>query len=410
MLSLAVALAGGSLLFLAMWGQPRRAFVIWLLSMTMIPPWVSLHILVAVPFHCLIAVVAVGATIFHVSVTISKLDLYFGLFISICFGVLASNGVDAHSLVLIAVNWVIPYLAARVLVAGTGTRFAVNAVAITFSLVGALAIVERALDWHPFVGWDFGSATAFQLWQGIQLRSGAPRSEWAFGHSIALGGSLALAIPFVARSSHSARVKTLMFILIGGGVFAAASRGATVAAILTAAICIVNAKKLSDARALSFVLSGVGLVVALNFLLPALETLLIGTDYGDRSSALYRNEIYSTFLPRIEFFAPYDAYAPGENVESSIDSAVLDIGLRFGWLVLFLAAFPLLVAAIRVLAGSATLGEIALVGQLPVFATAAFITQYQNWIFIVAGISATMLATAARTAKVNVANPSTCLI
>lgn len=124
---------------------------------------------------------------------------------------------------------------------------------------------------------------------------------------------------------------------------------------------------------------------------PAVSTWVIGTSYGDRTSALYRGEIYSSFLPRIEVAAPYDVYAPGENADKSIDSAVLDLGLRFGWVVLVLAAIPLMIAGIRVLSGKASLAEIALVGQIPLYATVAFITQYEQWIFMVLGVAVCLL-------------------
>jgi hypothetical protein len=394
MLTMAVALVGGGLLFLAFWHNPRRALVVWVLSLTMVPPWASVHFLVSIPLHSLVALVAVVASIFSNGPRTglkSKYDLYFAVFIAVCFASIGANGVEAHAAVLIAVNWVIPYATARILISATGVRFAVDVIAIVFAVVGGLATIELVFDWHPFANFNFGSAKAFELWSQIQFRLGSPRSEWAFGHSIALGGSLALAIPFVARSSFCNPTKAALFFLIGCGVFAAASRAGVVAAIFTAGICVTNAEKLRKARALSFALIGSGILLAGNFLLPQLDTYLVGTNYGDRSSAFYRGEIYSNFLPRIEWFAPYDIYAPGENVNNSIDSAVLDIGLRFGWIVLLLAAFPLIAAGVRVILGKASVGETALVGQIPLLATAALIANYQNWFFVIAGAAVTML-------------------
>lgn len=395
MLSLATALAGACLLFLAFWGHPRRALVVWLLSLTMVPPWISVHAIVLWSLPCLIGLLAIAATVFQsdlqARLTLSKFDVYFVFFYLVCVGVLAANKADAHAPVIIFVNWVIPYVTARVLVSATGNRFATDAIGLIFGIVGGLAILELVLDWHPFIQWDFGSAPVFELWRQIQYRMGAPRSEWAFGHSIALGGSLALSIPFVARSSFSAGPKTVLLFLIGGGVAATASRAAAVSAILVAGICILNAQKLRHARALSIVLSGVGVLLAVNFMLPLMDTWLVGTARGDRLSALYRGELYTNFLGRLEWFAPYDVYAPGENADQSIDSAVLDVGLRLGWGVLILAAIPLFIAAVRVVSGRATAGEIALVGQIPLFATVALITQYGNWIFVIAGVTVTML-------------------
>lgn len=396
MLISAIALVGAGLLLLALWGHPRRALAVWLVSLAMIPPWISVHTIVRWPLPSLIGILAVVATVFHPTfksrLKISKFDAYFALFYVLCVGVLAASTVDAHAPIIIFANWVIPYITARVLVSASGIRFTINAIAVLFAIVGGLALLELILDWHPFTGWDFGSASAYELWRPIQHRQGAPRSEWAFGHSIALGGSLAMSIPFVAHSSFRASVKAAMFALIGAGVVATASRSAEVSAILIAGICIVNAQKFRNVRPLAVVLAGISLLFVVNFLVPQLDSWLVGSARNDRASALYRGEIYSKFLSRIEWFAPYDVYAPGENATRSIDSTVLDVGLRLGWGVLILAAIPLLIAMVRVLVGKASPGEIALFGQVPLFATVALITQYEQWVFVIAGVTVTMLA------------------
>lgn len=395
MLIAAVALVGAVLLLLAFWGHPRRALAVWMVSLAMVPPWISVTSIVRWQLPCLVGILAVVATVLHPSfksrLKLTKFDVYFALFYVLCVGVLAASAVEAHAPAILFVNWVIPYTTARVLVSATGGRFATDAIAVLFAIVGGLAIVELVLDWHPFTGWDVGSASTYELWRPIQHRLGSPRSEWAFGHSIALGGSLAMSIPFVARSSFRAPVKAVMLVLIGGAVAATGSRGAAVSAILIAGICIVNAEKLRNVRPLAVVVAGIGLLFTVNFLAPQLDSWLIGSARGDRSSALYRGEIYGKFLSRIEWFAPYDVYAPGENANKSIDSTVLDVGLRLGWGVLILAAIPLLIAMARVLIGKASPGEVALFGLVPLFATVALIAQYEQWVFIIAGVTVTML-------------------
>lgn len=386
--ALGVAVAG--ILLLLFWKHPKRAWAVWLLGLTMIPVWMSLHFLVAIPVHCLIGAVGLIAVVFYKPVAFTRYDAYFCLFIGVSLLVLAFNSIDPHAMVKVFVAWVIPYAAARIIVGATGTRYAVDAVAVMFGVVGALAVVELIANWHPFVDWNTGTSTS-ALWQPIQIRAGRVRSEWAFGHSIALGGSLALSIPFVARSSFSSPFRALLLAVVGAGVLASGSRGALIAAGLTAAVCILNSNALRRVRPAVISLSVCGAVMGAILLGPAVSTWVIGTSYGDRTSALYRGEIYSSFLPRIEVAAPYDVYAPGENADKSIDSAVLDLGLRFGWVVLVLAAIPLMIAGIRVLSGKASLAEIALVGQIPLYATVAFITQYEQWIFMVLGVAVCLL-------------------
>lgn len=405
MIYLAVAAVCGGLLLLALWGRPRLALVVWLLSITMLPIWISVHFLIAIPVHCIVAVIAATATVFHTSLKGTLLDVYFGLFMAVCVLAMSSNAISAHSVLIIIIQWGIPFLAARVLVSATGIRYAVDAVALIFGLVGALAVLELLADWHPFVSWSLGSATGFQIWGPIQYRGGVVRSEWAFGHSIALGASLAMAIPFIVRSSFSGRVRGALLIAAGAGAFASASRIGIVATVLTAGICLVNAESMRRLRVLLVVSVGAGFLLAYEFLLPAVQRWAAGESRGDQLSAQYRGQLYADFLPRIEWLSPYDLYARGENAVTSMDSAVLDIGLRFGWLALGLAAFPFALAVFRTLMARASAAEIALVGQIPVLATVALITQYQNLLFVVAAIAVQQLSeTQAMTAASEISN------
>ncbi|WP_237171819.1 hypothetical protein, partial [Prescottella equi] len=68
--------------------------------------------------------------------------------------------------------------------------------ALIMAGVALWGIVEFLSGMHLFVDWMPG---ANQTLNAIQERSGVARSEAAFGHAIAYGASLAMAIPFAQQ-------------------------------------------------------------------------------------------------------------------------------------------------------------------------------------------------------------------
>ena len=387
MLLLAVGGSLCGLLLLVFSAQPRLAFVAWLLALSMLPAWATIHIFVNVPIHCVIAMVAVAAVVFRIGPKFTKFDAYFALLSGTAVAAALFGGAGMGSAVQIIFAWVIPFLAARVLVSAIGVPFAVDAIALILGLVAALAILEFIFDWHPFVDWNFGSQSIFQTWHTIQYRGGRPRSEWTFGHAIALGGSLALSIPFIVQSSYRASLRILLMLCVGAGIFATASRGPFIAAAVTAGICVVYTIQRRVVRTVAAMTILTGVIFLSSYLYDLLITLSVSGDQSDRLSVAYRPKIYSLYTSAIEWFGNYSTVDIGNK---SIDSAYLVIGLQFGWIVLVLATLPLGVSAVRVLIGSASSAEIALVGQIPLLAVVAMVNQYESLMFIIAGLAVQM--------------------
>ena len=384
--------ACGLLLYVAMWGRPRFSFVVWLLSMATVPIWINVELTVTVPLHCIVALMAITANISRVELAITKYDMYFAAFLAVALAAVLLGGPSVTPWTLILVRWGIPYFAVRVLVSATGTRFAVNAIAAVLGSVGWLAVLELMLAWHPFVGWDLGGLE-YETWHVIQVRHGGDRSEWAFGHSLALGGALAISIPFVARSSFSVLLRIVLLAGAGGGILATGSRGALVAAAFTAAICVLYLAKRTIVRVAAFALVLPAVMFVAPRVLPILETWARGTSDEEQGSFAHRGLLYSSYLPRIEWFG-----TSAENL--SIDSQVMYIGLGFGWVVLVLAVIPVAISSIRLVSGRASTAEIAIVGQIPLFATVALITQYESIVFLVAGIAVQMVINAGKNQEI----------
>jgi hypothetical protein len=122
---------------------------------------------------------------------------------------------------------------------------------------------------------------------------------------------------------------------------------------------------------------------------PRLQEWARGASAEEQQSFEYRNYLYSTFISGIEWFGRSPVYGSTKN--QSTDSAILQLGLGFGWLVLITALLPLALSVVRLLSGRGSIAEIALVGQIPLFVSVALITQYESMIFFVAGLAVQMV-------------------
>jgi hypothetical protein len=384
-----IAAVSALLLLIAFWRHPRLALVAWLLSLAMVPVWFSVDFFVSVPAHSVVAVLAIASTVSRTKPIVTKYDVYFATFIMISFTAVLFGGSSAGLWSEIVLQWAVPFVAARVLIAAVGVQFGIDVIATILSLVAMLAVIEFLLQWHPFVNLN-SMSTQFEYWHAIQVRDGTDRSEWAFGHSIALGGSLALSIPFIVRSSYSSATKIALLLCVGAGIVTTASRGAFIAAGLTAVICMVYVSKARVLRTATLSIALILGVVATSTLGRFVHTWTRGGSKEEQWSYDHRDDLYTTYLPAIEWFGKSPIYRTDGSGYYSTDSALLRIGLQFGWAVLVLAIIALAFSSFRVIAGRASTPEIALVGQLPLFTTVALITQYQSLIFIVAGFAVYM--------------------
>lgn len=396
-----MALVAGALLLL-FWRRPRVALVAWLLSMTMVPVWISIDIGVTVPAYCLVGVLAITSSLGGgTRVELNLYDCYFAGLLLISLAAVLLAGSTWASWAQIAVRWGIAYAAARILISATGTRFAIDAVAIIFGILGGLAVMELLLQWHPFVGWETGSIES-QIWHTIQARGGIDRSEWALGHSIALGATLALSIPFILHSSFAVSVKWLLIAMTTTGIVATGSRSALVAAGLTGALCVVYRAKHQVLRAAMLILGIPASLAVFTFVSPILARWARGTTSEEQSSADYRNFLYETYVPNFELFGKFPAFDI-TRAQLSIDSEIVILGLSFGWIVLIGALLPICLCVLRVVFGRASIAEIAIAGQVPVLVTVAFITQYESIFFVVVAV-AVQLVLEARADKNQIAD------
>lgn len=379
--------AGGCVLVAVLWGRPRVALTAWLLSIAMVPNWIGTSLVAYVPIHSFIAFVAIIVTIGKWRYKPTKWDLYFGMFLLVSLAAVVLGGSSRGIWAEFFFQWGFSFLLARILISGTGNAFAINIVAVILSVVGGLATVELLLAWHPFVGWRMDNFQ-YAAWGAIQTREGRDRSAWSFGHPLALGGALALSIPFVLRSTHAATIRAVMLVLVFAGILASASRGALIAGLFTVVLCGISAVRTSGARSAAFALAS---FVAIG-IMPYVQVFAAGATTEERDSANFRNHIYSTLTQDILLFGRspiFSSAGSGYRINGldSVDSAFLYLGLSFGWIVLAMLLIPLAMSILRIISGRASTAEISLVGQVPLLATVALITQWQGFLFFVVGFA-----------------------
>lgn len=395
---LGAALVGPFLAIAVFSRRPKLGFVAWLLSVAMIPCWIGIGVTgIFVPVFLAASIAALTCLFIGRHWRPSKADLCVViLLIASAFGVYfgSSTGKSSDSaFIAMFSQWIIPgYFVGRFVCERAGISFVKSSVGVTFGIVGLLAIVENLLSWHPFSG-QSGMNSLADIWAPIQIRGGEERSEWAFGHSIALGGSLALAIPFLIASSLKTKVKLILLGAILGGVAVTYSRGAMLAAGLTLVLALLTAKNLKKAHKF-LLLTAAAILGTLTVISFTAVSEQAGAEVTDSSG--YRASLFNRLLPTLEPIGRSTAFMSGANGQvqygyfTSIDNAFMALGLSFGWVAMVVVALPFLAMGIRFLRRRASFAEVALLGQLPVIVTVAMITQYQVVVWMVAGLAATL--------------------
>jgi hypothetical protein len=264
-----------------------------------------------------------------------------------------------------------------------------GAVAIALSVVAVVAILEFLTGWNPFVAIP-GSGGLHEDWSPIQERGGRARAEAAFGHSIALGASLALAVPLALASRFRSGVRLTMAVVLVAAAAITFSRIGLLTALGGVALSVLFVRSDLSARMRWSVIGGLAVAAA------GLSSLIVGTfdAAGDEAtaSAGYRVDLLS-LLPTMRPFGLADSLYESPTGErtfggyDSIDSAVLLVGLDYGWLPMAVVVLLLLAGLVCLLRGRATAPTIAVVAQIPALATVALITQYSTLLWFVAGLA-----------------------
>lgn len=374
--------------------SPRAAFVIWLLSIMTVPYWVGAQVSGYLPVATLAGALVLVPFLRGVAqVWLNRVDVALLAFV-LGATALTVVGLSPRGTWLVLLDqWALGYVLGRVFAERLDREWLYRALAVAGGVLGALAVAELLADWHPFVGLYFPNSS-YTTWSPIQYRGGQARSEWAFGHSIALAGVLAATVPFIVRAHLRSLTRAGLLLGVFGGLAATGSRGGLLAAVLSLALSLLFLRKLRMGvrLAVGAVAGAVGV-----FASSSLFEITLSATAETESSTGYRVSLFERLLPDLHMIGP----AAGTRLLSdgnlryrsftSIDNAFLNLAMQYGWLLTLLLIGLLVVAAFRV----TRRGEpavIAVVGQVPLLLTVSMITQYQVFFWAVAGVAAAATA------------------
>lgn len=293
------------------------------------------------------------------------------------------------SVLVVAVQWLGAYLIGRTIADRAGYDRVLRAVAVVFTVVAALALVEFLSGWNPFLLVP-GSGTRHETWAVLQERGGVTRAEGAFGHSIALGAALSMAVPMTLAAPFPLVARVLMVMVMVGGVVVTFSRIGLITTVLGLVLSLVALRE-EMTRRLRLLLAASVVAVGLA-VLPLLSRVFASAGDEAAKSAAYRGDLLSLVgeMRALGFSSAFYRSPTGEvyfGSFRSIDSALILQGLTYGWISLALAVLLLAVGVLAVVTGRASAPTIALVAQVPAFATVALITQYSTMVWFVGGLA-----------------------
>lgn len=423
-----LALSGGSLgdlpvlgavgvalvaVLLLMARMPRLTFVGWLVVLCFVPVWVGITFAVSLEGH-VVATVGLLLSLLPGLVRGNLLappkltwgDALFAVFLVVTLVAVLSGRVTFSSTFVACVQWTAAFLAGRLIGYRVRLSWVYGALAVAFTVVAALALVEFAAGWNPFLDIP-GDASLRKAWGVMEFRGGGARTEGAFGHSIALGASLALAVPITLAAPFRSVARLSMVVLMLAAAVVTFSRIGLATAGIGAALAVLFLR--SELPRRLRVAATAGLVVVGVASASLLSDVFAAAGTEATNSADYRLQLLG-LVPDLQPFGwASTAYQIAgrtvlANVQTTdgmlqtIDNALLLVGLSYGWVPMAVILGSLLGAIGWLISGRATAPAVALVAQIPAFATVALITQYSTFTWFVAGLAVFSQSVVTRTA------------
>jgi len=368
--------------------RPRLLLGLFLAAVCFLPIWLGVNIISFFPAVALASIGALFLVIPTTRIRLTWVDLAVLFLFVGCLVPLAVGGSSKPSSFVVLSQWLPVFLLGRLAPERVPLKWLYGAIGVAFSVVSALAVLEFLLHWNPFV--NFHSANdAYLVWSPIQERGGVPRAEGAFGHSIALGASIALAIPLMLASRFRSWIRFALVGLMMAATVFTFSRISMICAALSITLSVLFMSGISG-RARS---TAVGLFTAVALSVsPFLSVIFSSAGTEASNSADYRGNLLS-LVPDISIIgrSPLGSVGPLGDLRfgrfTSIDSELILFGLTYGWLALALGLLLLMVSTGAVLVRKASAPTIAMVAQIPALATVALITQYSVWVWFVGGLA-----------------------
>ncbi len=385
-------------LAVALRSRPRAALVFWMLTLCFIPYWMGITVLAYLPPATALACVLVVSIPIPAWARIRGADVVVLLFLALVGIGYLTGYVDLNATFVALVEWGTGYLVGRLI----AELLELDVIYIIFSSIvavaAALAVIEFVTTWNPFVHF-FSSGPTFDVWGSLQERGGLIRAEGAFGHSIALGATCAMAVPLAIGSSMRQGWKIAVTVALCSGALVTLSRIGIVSSFLGLVLCVLFLRTGLSTRAKAWITFLV--VVATAAALPQLTSVFESAGDEASDSAEYRGQLTS-LIPSMRLMGVSGAMSKSVDGTvrwgnfKSIDSALILGGLEYGIIPVVLLMVGLVLAVVLVLRGHANPPTIALVAQIPALVSVALITQYAAAFWFMAGLAVVATAEGAR--------------
>ncbi|MEO7016870.1 MAG: hypothetical protein ABI130_11390 [Leifsonia sp.] len=382
--------------FLVLRRSPKLAVGTWIVVLCFVPVWIGLglgfngnYYLPAVSAAALLVTVALlPVRSFHFS-------LIDGLVIMLIVFALASLLTENATIALgfafsLFTYFVVGYVLGRVAALRVAASWIYGAIALAFTVVAVLTIIEFFGRWNPFVLIHVNNAM-YTTWGSLQSRGGVLRAEGAFGHSIALGSCLAIAIPMTLAARFPLLVRTGMVLTMLLATVFTFSRIGMIGALLGLVLSIVFMRDAISLRSRIVLTAAIVIVSAVLF--PLVTTVFDDAGAEASGSAAYRSDLLS-LLGSMNVIGVANSATRDSTGQvyfgnfRSIDSQLILTGLSSGLLALALIVAALLAGIVLVVTRRATPATIAVVAQIPALATVALITQYSVFLWFAVGLAA----------------------
>lgn len=384
------ALAAFVIVVVVFRAAPRGGFLVWASALFLVPIWVGATLGPHWPAIVLVTILLMIAN--WSRVTFHPADAFMATFGIVVLVLLVPGEVGLGAAIVLFVEWMIPYIWGRLVLARVEAFWVSSAIGIAALMAAVLAIVEFFTSFNFFITIP-GSEPLHSAWKSLQPRGGVLRAEGAFGHSIALGSTLAMSSAFVVHSPWRALTKILTISVIVTAVVMTFSRAAQITIVLTLVASIVLLPGLSQRfRAAVIALGVLGAGIAF----PVIESVLGAAGDEAAGSAGYRTDLL-ILLQQARLFG--DAGEWQDLIDGdyylgyfadSVDNALVLALLRYG-------IVPTLLMVMVIVSPVATLlrrhqrnpAAVAVACQLPSLVVVALITQYgvAMWFCIGLGVA-----------------------
>lgn len=383
-------LAALAILVLVLRLMPRAAFVIWACVLFFVPLWVGVNI----GFYWA-AITLLTALLILVNWSIVPLraaDAWVAVFVVVTVGLYGFGSVDLASLVAALLEWVIPYIWGRVVLARVGTAWVTSTIAVVAVVAATLAVVEFFTSFNPFVLVP-GSGVIYDTWSPLQERGGVLRAEGAFGHSIALGAALAMSSAFVVATRWRLVPKISGVVIIAVATVLTFSRVGLLTLVLTLVLSTFLIVGVSTRFRVTVAVAG---AIGTAIVIPIIDTVFGAAGEEAGGSADYRTDLL-VLLEQVQLFGnpgDWHSLVSGDYYlgyfARSVDNALVLTLLRYGYVPTFLIMAAVVCAAWMALRRSTrSPAALAVVGQLPSLVVVALITQYSMFLWFCVGLAIT---------------------